>query len=209
MTKRTNRYRSAGLSSESRRTATGHRRFRGLRLRREIVVVSALALAVIVGLGSLGAAVYLAKSDHDWASVATVNGHSISREDLRGRMAVLGLLAQERVRFIAAVSGANLPAEQATALESQAQAATSLTAARESLIDDELLRQLAVRDGIATPAGPDPWVEATAYASGDMAHRLRYVRFGLPAATSSGSSSPTPAPTSSLLAPDLRWPAKQ
>jgi hypothetical protein len=206
MARNTSRYRSAaerlaagdnsapGSSGRARsRAGSVWTRFARLRLRREVAVVGAFALAVVVGLGSLGTALYLTKSDHDWASVATVNGHSISREDLRGRMAVLGLLARERVAFLGGVSTAYLPAEQASAIESRAQEATSLTAARESLIEDELLRQLAVRDGIATPASPDPWVEATAYASGDIAHRLRVVRFGLPTTTSPGSASPAPA----------------
>jgi hypothetical protein len=162
--------------------------------RREVVIVGSLALAVVVGLGSIGGAYLLYRSDHDWASVATVNGHSISREALRGRMAVLALLAQDRSGFIgsAALAG-NLSSDEAVALKRQAAGATSLEAARESLIDDELLRQLAAREGIATPASPDPRVEGVTYASSDAVRRVRYIRFGLPVATASGGGTPGPS----------------
>ncbi len=184
-------------------------------------MVATFALAIVVALGCLGGAYLLSKLDHDWTSVAAVNGHSISREALRGRIAVLGLLAQERVGFIDnSVTAGTLPSEQATALKTAAQAPLSLEAARESLVDDELLRQLAARDGVATPPSPDPWVEATTYASGDLAHPLRYVRFGLPAG-SPGATTPTgtttpgstaspavsPTPSAQLGASSALWPA--
>ncbi len=234
MPKNTNRYRGAAerearnrrvAASTSGRFGPAGRRLGAIRahvhrphLRREIVIVGSLLLAVIVGLGSLGLGLYMSKSDHDWASVATVNGSSVSRETLRGRMAVLGLLGQERSQFIGTAANAgNLPAEQAPALQSSAAVVTSLEAARESLIDDDLLRQLASRDGIATPANADPWTEATAYVSGDLAHRLRLIRFGLPTATTGAAPSPatpaaatpapaTPAPGGST-APSEPWPA--
>jgi hypothetical protein len=176
--------------------------------RREIVIVGSFLLAVVVGLGSLGLGLYMSKADHDWASVATVNGNSVSRETLRGRMAVLGLLGQERSQFIGAAANAgNLAAEQAPALQNAAAAVTSLEAARESLIDDDLLRQLASRDGIATPASPDPWAEATAYVSADLAHRLRFVRFGLPTATTGAAPSPAAPSPGGSTAPSEPWPA--
>ena len=179
------------------------------------------ALAIVVALGCLGGAYVLNRLDHDWTSVATVNGHSISREALRGRIAVLGLLAQERVGFISdSVTAGALPSEEATALKSAAQASLTLGAARESLIDEELLRQLAARDGIATPVSPDPWAEASAYASGDLAHPLRYVRFGLPVGTpgattsspiatpgSTASPAVSPAPSTQPSASSAPWPA--
>ena len=201
MPKKSNRYRGAAQRAERRgknaplpsgqmhwlRRATGAIRARIHRPhpRREAVVIGALALAIVVGLGSLGGAYLLYKSNHDWTSVASVNGHSISREALRGRMAVLSLLAGERSNFVTeAVNAGQLDTSEATTLQNQAAAATSLEAARDSLINDELLRQLAARDGVATPASPDPWAEATAYAASDLAHRLRSIRFGLPPATS-------------------------
>jgi len=202
MPRNTNRYRAASERTDGRRKIQA--RIRLPRPRRELVIVGVFALAAIVGLGSLGAAAYLAKSDHDWASVATVDGPSISREQLRGRMAVLDLLAQERSAFISReVAIGNLSVAGATALQGRAGATTTLEAARTSLIGDELLRQLAARDGVAAPASPDPWLEATAYASDDEAHRLPYVRFGLPPATSStstgatSSSNPTAWPVAS------------
>jgi len=169
MPKNTNRYRGAAeREARNRRVAvrtSGRFGLAGKRLgairahvhrphpRREVVIVGSLLLAVAVGLGSLGLGLYMSKADHDWASVATVNSRSVNREELRGRIAVLGLLGQERSQFIdAAASGGNLAAEQAPALQNAAAAVTSLEAARESLIDDDLLRQLASRDGIATPA---------------------------------------------------------
>jgi hypothetical protein len=226
MPKNTNRYRGAAeREARNRRAAVrtsgrfgpAGRRLGTIRAhvhrphpRREIVIVGSFLLAVIVGLGSLGLGLYMSKADHDWASVATVNSRSVNREELRGRIAVLGLLGQERSQFIdAAASGGNLAAEQAPALQNAAAAVTSLEAARDSLIDDDLLRQLASRDGIAAPASPDPWTEATAYVSGDFAHRLRFVRFGLPTATTGAAPSPAtpgPAPGGSTT-PSEPWPA--
>jgi hypothetical protein len=170
------------------------------RLRRERTLLALIAVAILAGIGSLGASLYFAKSDHDWASVATVNGHSISREALRGRMAVLTLLAQERESFLAEeVSAGRLPSDQGATLEQAAAADTTLEAARQSLIDDELLRELAARDGVATPESPDPWSEATAFTSVDLAHRVRYIRFGLasPNATTGTSPNPTASPSPS------------
>jgi parvulin-like peptidyl-prolyl isomerase len=172
------------------------------RVRREMAIVGGLALAVVIGLGGLGGAYLLYRYNHDWGSVGGVNGHDLSREQLRGRMAVLSLLARERVSFIGdATVAATLTGEEATALESGATADTSVAAAQQSLIDDELVRQLAARDGVATPASPDPWAEATTYASADLAHRVRYVRFGLPSTTS------TPGAGSTSGAASTPWPA--
>ena len=167
------------------------------RLRRERTILALIAVAILAGVGSLGASLYFAKADRDWASVAMANGHSISREALRGRMAVLALLAQEREAFIAEeVSAGRLPSDQGATLEQASTADTTLEAARQSLIDDELLRELAARDGVATPTSPDPWSEATAYTSVDLAHRVRYIRFGLasPSATTGTSPNPTASP---------------
>ena len=63
--------------------------------RREIVVLGALILAVVLGVGSLAAGYLQSRLEHDWTSVASVNGHAISREALRGRMAVLSFLAAD------------------------------------------------------------------------------------------------------------------
>jgi hypothetical protein len=112
-------------------------------------------------------------------------------------MAVLELLASQRVKFDSSqVAAGALTSEQVSTLTQQAAADTYLEAARTSLIDDELLRQLAARDGIATPPTPDPWAEAATYVSGDAAHRVRYVRFGL-ATTSAAPTSPNPSPSPS------------
>ena len=175
-------------------------RIRRPRPSREAVVFGALSLAIVLGVGSLGAGWALYRNNHDWTAVASVNGHAISREALRGRIAVLALLVQERSSFVAGgVIPGNLTADQVAVLQNGIAAAATLDAARESLIDDELLRQLAARDGIATPASPDPWVEATAYASGDTAHRLRFIRFGLTVtnAMSTGAATPSPSPSPS------------
>jgi hypothetical protein len=164
--------------------------------RRELVILGSLALAVVVGVGSIGGAYLLYRSNHDWTSVASVNGHDISREQLRGRMAVLALLAQERDTFIGdAFARADITADQEAALRTQGAAATSLEAARQNLIDDELLRQLAARDGVATPASADQWAQATAYAASDASHRVRYIRFGMPVADATGSAAPPASPT--------------
>jgi hypothetical protein len=147
---------------------------------------------LVVGLGSIGGAYLLDRSNQDWTSVASVNGHDISRETLRGRMAVLSLLAQERSRYIGdAYASSDITADQATALRTQVAATTTLEAARESLIVDELLRELAVRDGVATPPTPDAMAEGTTQAISDVGHRVRYVRFGLPTGSTAGSATPT------------------
>jgi parvulin-like peptidyl-prolyl isomerase len=160
--------------------------------RRELVIIGTFGLVLAVGLGSIGGAYLLYRSDHDWASVATVNGHDISRETLRGRMAVLSLLAQERSGYIGdAYAQGDVTADQATALRTQVAATTTLEAARQSLIDDELLRELAARDGIATPATPDAMAQGTTDAISDVAHRVRYVRFGLSTSATSGAATPT------------------
>ena len=224
MPRTSNRYRGPAELSKRRRTAApppsgrlGHiRRSLGairsrigrLHARREIVIVGAFALALVIGLSSIGGAYLLYRSGHDWASVATVNGQSISREALRGRMAVLRLLAQERDSFIGEQLSANvIPSDAVATLQGEAAATTSLEAARQSLIDDELLRQLASRDGIATPASPDPWAEGTAYASSPVAHRVRYVRFGLPGSTAAGSGNSTPSPSLGASASPSSGPA--
>ena len=203
MSRKTNRYRSAAERARlaqnrpasparfgplGRLGAASRRRVRRPHPRRELVIVGSLALAVIFGIASLGAGYLLFRSDRDWTAVATVNGHDVSREALRARMAVLGLLASERASLDAGAAMAGyLTSDQGTALENAAAADTSLEAARQSLIDDELLAQLAARDGVETPTPPDPWVEATAYAAKDVAHQIRFVRFGLPDATSNSS----------------------
>ena len=152
--------------------------------RREVLILASLALAVVVGVGGIGGAYLLYRENHDWARVASVNGHDISRETLRGRMAVLSLLAQERDASISDASArGDISADQAAALRTQVGATTSLEAARQSLIDDELLRQLAGRDGVATPPTRDPRAESTADAVSDIAHRVRYIRFGVPSST--------------------------
>jgi hypothetical protein len=176
------------------------------------VVLGALILAVVLGVGSLAAGYLQSRLEHDWTSVASVNGHAISREALRGRMAVLSFLAGERATFLGeAATAAQLSKTEATTLEGEAAKATTIDAARDSLIDDELLRQLAPRDGVATPASPDPWAEATTYVTSDLARRVRVVGFGLPAtastnppvATSSGNGWP-PAAAANLDAATAR-----
>ena len=196
MPKNTSRYKGAAIARQSKK--------RRWRPRLELVVVGSLALAVFVGLGSLAGAYVLDRSNHDWTRVASVNGHDISREQLRGRMAVLGLLARERAAFAGeAMSPGDVTAYQVGSLQTAAASDTTLEAARQSLIDDELLRELAARDGVPTPAAADPWAEATTYASQDLAHRVRYVRFGPPAAGATGTATNAPTSASSSDA----WPA--
>ncbi|MGD0019972.1 MAG: hypothetical protein ABSD62_12015 [Candidatus Limnocylindrales bacterium] len=175
-------------------------------MRREAVLVGALAVAVVLAAATLGAAFLMAKADHDWATVATVNGHSISREALRARVSVVGFLAQERYSFLGTkLGGGFLTSGELPGLESQASAplADPVNAARESLIDDELTRELAAREGVATPAAPDPWAEARAYVTSDLAHQVRLVRFGLPSGASTAAASgsnPWPAAASTNIA---------
>ena len=217
MPRQTSKYRVASVRARQEAAARGTGRFgrvrralgavRGRlphpRRRREIAVISGLALAVIrwlgsgtmirlalaviLGLGSLGGAWLFYRNDHDWTAVANVNGTPISREALRGRINVLSLLAERRVYYVGAgADAAGIDAGQRASLVSQIQAtiADPVTAARDSLIADELLRQLAARDGVATPAAADPWAEAATYATSDLARKVRYIRFGLPAAGS-------------------------
>jgi hypothetical protein len=169
--------------------------------------VGGLAVAAVLAVATLGGAFLMAKADRDWATVATVNGRSISRETLRARVSVIGLLAQERYSFIGSKAGNGpITSEQAPGLQSQTAAvlADPINAARESLIDDELIRQLAAREGVATPANPDPWAEAVAYVSGDLAHQVRLVRFGMPTSGDStpgtSGSNPWPAASSTNVA---------
>ena len=187
--------------------ARGRLRFGRPHVRREVVLVGGLAAAVVLAVATLGGAFLLAKADRDWTTVATVNGHAINREALRARVSVLGFLAQERYSFIASKLGPGfINSGQVAGLQSTATAvlADTISAARESLIDDELIRELAAREGVTTPASPDPWIEGREYVSGDLAHQLRLVRFGLPTAgaptlTPNGSN-PWPAATSANIA---------
>jgi hypothetical protein len=192
--------------------------FGRLRRHREFVILAVLGLGLALGLGSLAGAWVFERNDRDWTAVASVNGHAISREALRSRMNVLELLAQQRAQFVREqATGGRLSAAEAQSLLAEVQASVSdpITAARESLIDDEYLRQLAARDGVATPPAPDPWAEATAFASSDFAQRVRYVRFGLPGATGSAGSptapgaSPSPSPGASTAPASSAnpWPA--
>jgi hypothetical protein len=182
--------------ASTRRKAAGGRRFHLPRphVRRELAVLGGFALVAVVAASLLGGAILLAKADRDWATVASVNGHNISREALRARMSILKFVATEQYEFDAAqarketITAAQLSGVQAAAA---AVLADPLTAARESLIDDELIRQLAAREGVARPADPDAQAEALAYASADVAHQIRTVRFGLP--TSTASSTPAGA----------------
>jgi hypothetical protein len=192
---------SAGGGSGDRR------RLRLPRLRREVVLIGGLAAAVVLAVATLGGAFLLAKADHDWTSVATVNGHSISREQLRARVSVLTFLAQERYAFIGhEAPGSFFTPDELSGLEASASAPLNdiVTAARESLIDDELQRELVARERVATPAAPDPWAEALSYVASDLAHQVRIVRFGLPTTTGSTStpsvSNPWPVATSANVA---------
>ncbi len=203
----TSNYRPAGTAGSGRGGAAPKGRLHRHvpRLRRDLVLVGGLAAAVVVAVAALGGAFLLAKENGDWATVASVNGHSISREALRGRVGVLAFLADERSAFIEhSALGSFFTPDELPGLQAAASAplADIVTAARESLIDDELIRQLAATEGVATPAAPDPWAEADAYVSGDLAHQVRLVRFGLPAP---GASSPaaTSSPGSSGSSP---WP---
>ena len=221
MPRNTNRYRTAADRAQRRSDSAGRKagikqtrvwrlldsavgRIRRPRAGREIVVIATLGLAAVIGLSCLGGAFLLYRNDHDWASVATVNGTSIDRERLRGRLAVLKLLGQERTKNISSAFAAGaITSDQAAALESAAAAGTSVEAARQSLIADELLHQLASGLGVSTSASSDPWAEAATFASTDVAHRVRYIRFGLPASIAQAPSAPSdgvtpsPSPTSS------------
>src|ERR1700690_501356 len=172
-------------------------------LRREVALIGGLAAAVVLAVATLGGAFLLAKADHDWTSVATVNGHSISREQLRARVSVLTFLVQERYAFIGhEAPGSFFTPDERSGLEASASAPLNdiVSTARESLIDDELKRDLAAREAVATPAAPDPWAQALAYVASDLAHQVRIVRFGLPTTTASpttaSGSDPWPLATS-------------
>jgi hypothetical protein len=187
---------------ERERAATGGPgllgRLRGrlprLRARRELVIVGGIALAAVVGLACLGTALLLAKIDRDWASVAKVNGHDISREELRSQLSITRLLEEQRSALITRFSGSQLTANEAYALQSRVTSVLGdpVAAAREELIDEELLRQLAGREKVAVPSNVDPWAEVSTYVSADLCHKVRYVRFGLPTGTSSTDTPTTP-----------------
>lgn len=210
--RRTSNYRPASTRPAAKPGRLSRLRPRLPRVRREWAILGALALAALVALGALGTALLQAKIERDWATIATVNGQGIDRESLRGRVAVIDFLTKEREFFLQR-SSSSVTSDQMTTLLNQAAEPTgdAMTAARESLIDDELARELAAREGVATPAAPDPWAEARAFVAGDLAHRIRLVRFGLPATTGSGStSSPTPTPSPTAFpaqAPSNPWPA--
>ena|ERR1035437_769455 len=107
-------------------------RVRRPRRRREGVILAVLALAIVVGLGALGTGLYMAKANQDWASVAKVNGTSISREALRGRMAVLKLLTTERETFIRQqVTAGKLTSDEAAAFDQAAAAETTVEAVQQ------------------------------------------------------------------------------
>jgi hypothetical protein len=214
--RRTSNFKPASARKDDRK-----RRLRLPRVRREFAILGALAAAVILALGALGVAAFQTKMDRDWTTVATVNGHGISRESLRGRVAVVAFLAKERDFFLGRSTSALEPG-QLQALRNQAVAPTADVAntAREQLIDEEMVRQLAAREGVATPPAPDSWAEARDFIASDLAHQIRFVRFELPEAgstsntgsnsTPSASPSPSPSRTPSAtpsVPPSNPWPA--
>jgi hypothetical protein len=157
--------------------------------RRDRLLLASLLVAIVASIGCVAGGYLYYRNDRDWTAVASVNGHDISREALRGRMAVLAFLAQERASFVSQQSAAGrLSANEYPTLTARANAPLTdlVDAARESLIDDELLRQLASSDGVPTPPTADPAQEGAAFAAGDMAQRIRYVRFGLPTPSTTG-----------------------
>jgi len=159
-------------------------RKRGLGRSRELAILAAFGAVVVLAVAGLAGALLMAKMERDWAAVATINGQSINRETLRAREKVIAFLAQERAVHDADKADLEvIPAEHLIAVRAEAMTvlADPIGAARESLIDDELVRQLAAREGVATPAAPDPWAEALAYVGADLAYQARVVRFGLPA----------------------------
>ena len=196
--RRTSNYRPV----DARKDARKGRRFRVPRVRRELAILGAIGLAVVIGLGALGVAALQSKIDRDWATVATVNGHDISRESLRGRVTLVEFLAKERDFFLGRSVG-SVGAEQLPGLRAQAAAplADVANAAREQLIDEELVRELAAREGVGTPTSPDPWAEARAYISSDLARQIRLVRFGLAPASGSASAAPGSASAASPSSP--------
>ena len=167
--------------------------------RREAVIVASVAMAAVLALGCLGGALLLSKINRDWATVATVNGHNISREDLRNRMGLTTFLATQRSLLVPSWSG--LSQEAAANLRNLAAEplADPVNYARESLIDDELVRELADRNGVHLSGQVGVGTELSNFVLQDASHQVRYVRFGLPPADQAPAtlqtSSPNPWPT--------------
>jgi hypothetical protein len=202
MPRNTQRYRGA---AEGRKAAQPSRRAigRGIhwpRARREAAILVSLAVVVVIAVASLGGALLMMKIDRDWASVASVNGHEVNRETLRARLPVIEFLAQERATFVAQrIQTGDVTQEDAPSLRAQALAPLGdiVGSSRESLIADELLRQLASREGVSTPANVDAWDEATAFITGDFAHMVRYVRFEVPSTPADASPAASDWPAAS------------
>ncbi len=138
------------------------------------------------------------KADHDWARVASVNGVAIDRAHLRDEMVFQDFLLAEEVDAIriAAVSGkldANAAATERAALESAA--SDPVENARTALVDDELIRQLAVREGV-TVSEPDTFSELATYLSSTYGRHIRFVTIA-----------PRTGPAAAMGAPDPAQPA--
>ncbi|HVM29947.1 MAG TPA: hypothetical protein VM305_04160 [Candidatus Limnocylindrales bacterium] len=121
---------------------------------RGLVTMSALALAVLAGVVTLGGSAIAVWSERDWAPVAQVDGRVISRADARGREDALRFVLLQQLDAIAV-------AHQARLLDELEAAALSLPIEQrlgdlhslviEELIHADLARQWLVDEGLPMP----------------------------------------------------------
>lgn len=127
--------------------------------RRNFYLNLGFGIVVIIGIAMLLIAAGLSYYDEHLASVGSVNGQSISKDDLKARMAVDGWRLDEADRRISTeVAAGRLSQAEASQQQQQvAQARSQLSSySLERLIDADLQAQLAVDEGVsATPEDID------------------------------------------------------
>ena len=167
-----------GQRGSLRRTGLGasrpHRR--GIRFYPAVLLVALLASLVILSGFFLSTI-----ADRDWHAVATVNGVTIDRSDLRSRIALDAFVARLRAdRIRAAAQAGRLTTAAAAALDQGlTPGANPAVASLDALIDDELVRQGATALGVA-PAAADVGAELVTATTIDARLHVRSVTLTAP-----------------------------
>lgn len=179
-----------------RTTNPGKKPAAGRRTRRDRILLGGLAASVVVPIVILVGVAVASKADQDWARVASVNGVAIDRARLRDEMAFQRFLLAEELDAIkrAELSG-KLDAATAATHASALQAAfgDEMENATSALVDAELIRQLAAREGI-TAGQPDPIAELKSYLGSAYSRHVRFVTISPDVAPAGGGSVTTPEP---------------
>jgi hypothetical protein len=160
------------------------------------VLAVAIAVPVLILVG-----VYVAtEADRDWTRVASVNGIAIDRGHLRDEVAFQRFLLAEETSAIqsATIFGrldANAAVTERTALLNSV--GDPIEDARSALVDDELVRQLAAREGV-TVNEPYPFAELASFLDSMYSRHVRSVTIrsaGAASNTTPDAPVATPIPT--------------